>query len=138
MIVVLLVSIAGFVATATSRVLKAAHDFEVLGLPVELASQATIQNAYHRLSRAIHPDHACKWEDAVCTQAASYNSLIRPAQRGHKRNRQRTDRIDRTDRTNGTNRTNVHSVKETNKEQKKKKEDKRRKKAKRKRERKEQ
>ena len=71
MIVVLLVSIAGFVATETSRVLKAAHDFEVLGLPVELASQATIQNAYHRLSRAIHPDHACKWEDAVCTQAAT-------------------------------------------------------------------
>ena len=71
MIAVLLVSIAGFVATETSRVLKAANDFEVLGLPVELASHATIQDAYHRLARAIHPDHACKWEDAVCTQAAT-------------------------------------------------------------------
>ena len=71
MIAVLLVSIAGFVATETSRVLKAANEFEVLGLPVGLASQASIQHAHRRLSRAIHPDHACKWEDAVCTQAAT-------------------------------------------------------------------
>lgn len=40
------------------RVLGAAHEFAVLGLPLDVASQASVRRAYRKVSLAVHPDKA--------------------------------------------------------------------------------
>ena len=43
-------------AAAVLRVLAAAHPFDALGLPVELAEPAVVKAAYRRTARTVHPD----------------------------------------------------------------------------------
>ena len=58
-------------STELSRVLKATNEFAVFGLPVKPTWHAVIMKEHRRLSRSVHPDRACKWDDTECTRRAT-------------------------------------------------------------------